>query len=93
MESGDEAHLGHAAGPFYPQKRIEIRPNPRGSFKGRIYQVAMSPESVLQCAKAGARMVIFAQKPWEAQAEAVKEYKAAYKAQHGEDAQSGSVRC
>ncbi|MGK2742551.1 LLM class flavin-dependent oxidoreductase [Tepidicaulis sp. LMO-SS28] len=74
------------SGPFYPQKRTEIRPNPRGSFKERIYQVAMSPESVLQCAKAGARMVIFAQKPWEAQAEAVKEYKAAYKAQHGEDA-------
>lgn len=74
-------------GPYYPQKRTEIRPRPEGKpFADRIYSVAMSPDSVQQCAKMGARMVIFAQRPWEAQAVSVNEYRAAFKQHHGKDA-------
>lgn len=43
----------------------------------------MSPNSVQQCAKLGARMVIFAQRPWEAQVVSVQEYRAAFKLHHG----------
>ncbi|MCR9243243.1 MAG: LLM class flavin-dependent oxidoreductase [Rhodobiaceae bacterium] len=70
-------------GPFYPQARTEIRPGPYESFAGRIYQVAMSPASVLEAAKIGARMVIFAQRAWEQQAEAVAIYRKAFEEHHG----------
>lgn len=70
-------------GRFYPQARTEIRPAPFKSFKGRLYQVAMSPDSVQECAKTGARMVIFAQRAWEEQAEAVAAYRKAYEQHHG----------
>jgi alkanesulfonate monooxygenase SsuD/methylene tetrahydromethanopterin reductase-like flavin-dependent oxidoreductase (luciferase family) len=70
-------------GPYYPQTRTEIRPGPYKSFDDRIYQVAMSPESVQECAKIGARMVIFAQRPWEQQAEAVAAYRKAFQEHHG----------
>lgn len=70
-------------GPYYPQARTEIRPAPHKSFEGRIYQVAMSPESVLEAAKIGARMVIFAQRAWEEQAKAVAIYRQAFEEHHG----------
>lgn len=74
-------------GPYYPQKKTEIRPRPTGkTFKGRTYSVGMSPDSVLQCAKMGARMVLFAQRQWEDQAIAVRDYKQAYQRHHAKQA-------
>ena len=52
-------------GPFYPQARTEIRPRPLRSFRDRIYCVGMSPDSVEQAAKLGARLMIFSQQLWE----------------------------
>ena len=52
-------------GPYYPQPRTEIRPRPRAGFRDRFYAVGMSPDSVEQCARLGARLMTFSQKPWE----------------------------
>jgi alkanesulfonate monooxygenase SsuD/methylene tetrahydromethanopterin reductase-like flavin-dependent oxidoreductase (luciferase family) len=48
-------------GPYYPQKRTEIRPRPSGSFRDRLYAVAMSPESAPIAADLGACMMFFVQ--------------------------------
>jgi alkanesulfonate monooxygenase SsuD/methylene tetrahydromethanopterin reductase-like flavin-dependent oxidoreductase (luciferase family) len=56
-------------GPYYPQKRTEIRPRPVAGFRDRLYCVGMSPESVEQAALLGARLMIFSQQPWEMFAE------------------------
>jgi alkanesulfonate monooxygenase SsuD/methylene tetrahydromethanopterin reductase-like flavin-dependent oxidoreductase (luciferase family) len=53
------------SGPYYKQMATEIRPRPYASFKDRFYCVAMSSDSVPVCARLGARMMSFAQKPWE----------------------------
>jgi alkanesulfonate monooxygenase SsuD/methylene tetrahydromethanopterin reductase-like flavin-dependent oxidoreductase (luciferase family) len=52
-------------GEYYKQPRVEIRPRPQYSFDGRIYAVASSEDSVLSAARLGARMVMFADRPWE----------------------------
>ncbi len=56
-------------GPFYPQPRVELRPRPLRGFRDRFYAVGMSPESVDQAARLGARLLIFSQQPWEMFAE------------------------
>jgi alkanesulfonate monooxygenase SsuD/methylene tetrahydromethanopterin reductase-like flavin-dependent oxidoreductase (luciferase family) len=70
-------------GPHYPQARTPIRPAPAGSFRDRLYCVAMSPDSVLAAADLGARMVVFSQRSWEDQAEAMAAYRARFEAAHG----------
>jgi alkanesulfonate monooxygenase SsuD/methylene tetrahydromethanopterin reductase-like flavin-dependent oxidoreductase (luciferase family) len=62
-------------GPHFVQPRTPIRPAPSRSFRGRTYCVAMSPDSVLAAADLGARMVMFSQQPWEAQAASVATYR------------------
>jgi alkanesulfonate monooxygenase SsuD/methylene tetrahydromethanopterin reductase-like flavin-dependent oxidoreductase (luciferase family) len=52
-------------GPYYPQIRTEIRPRPLRGFRDRFYSVGISPESVQQVAKLGARLMVFSQTPWE----------------------------
>lgn len=46
-------------GPFYKQKRTEIRPRPTRTFADRTYGVAMSPESAPIVAELGAAMMFF----------------------------------
>ena len=70
-------------GPYYPQAPTPIRPRPTRTFEGRTYCVAMSPDSVLTAADIGARMVVFSQRPWEQQAEALEIYRQRYEAKHG----------
>lgn len=48
-------------GPFYKQVRAEIRPRPSLSFDGRVYGVAMSPDTAPIIAEMGARMMFFVQ--------------------------------
>lgn len=48
-------------GPFYPQKRTEIRPRPSRSFKNRLYGVAMSPDSAPTVGELGCTMMFFPQ--------------------------------
>jgi alkanesulfonate monooxygenase SsuD/methylene tetrahydromethanopterin reductase-like flavin-dependent oxidoreductase (luciferase family) len=56
-------------GPFYPQPRTEIRPRPLRGIRERLYCVGMSPDSVEQAARLGARLMTFTQQQWEAYAQ------------------------
>jgi alkanesulfonate monooxygenase SsuD/methylene tetrahydromethanopterin reductase-like flavin-dependent oxidoreductase (luciferase family) len=70
-------------GPYYPQARTEIRPRPRSGFRDRLYAIGMSPESVEQAARLGARLAIFSQMPWEMWAETgLKSYQTVYRETH-----------
>lgn len=72
-------------GPYFPQPRTPLRPAPGRSFDGRVYCVAMSPDSVLAAADLGARMVAFSQRPWDDQAAAINTYKERFTAAHGRE--------
>jgi alkanesulfonate monooxygenase SsuD/methylene tetrahydromethanopterin reductase-like flavin-dependent oxidoreductase (luciferase family) len=63
--AGLETGVVRGDGPYYPQKPIQVRPKPRGSWKDRTYMVAMSPHSTPLCAELGAKPMVFVQKPWE----------------------------
>jgi alkanesulfonate monooxygenase SsuD/methylene tetrahydromethanopterin reductase-like flavin-dependent oxidoreductase (luciferase family) len=72
------------AGPYYPQIRTEIRPRPRAGFRDRLYAVGMSPESVEQAARLGARLMTFSQQPWELYKQgALASYQKAWREAHG----------
>lgn len=70
-------------GPIYNNMLTEIRPRPYQSFKDRFYCVAMSSDSVPVCARLGARMMTFAQKPWEEMVSHFEAYKTQFKENHG----------
>ena len=70
-------------GPIYNNMLTEIRPRPYKSFKDRFYCVAMSSDSVPVCARLGARMMTFAQKPWEDMVPHFEAYKSQFKENHG----------
>lgn len=72
-------------GPYFPQARVAIRPAPERSFRDRTYCVAMSPDSVLEAADIGARMVIFSQRPWPDQARTVATYRERFVERHGRE--------
>ncbi len=72
-------------GPYFPQPRTAIRPAPARSFDGRVYCVAMSPDSVLAAADLGARMVAFSQRPWTDQAAAINTYKERFETVQGHE--------
>ena len=70
-------------GPFYPQPRVDIRPRPSRSFKGRAYAVAVSVESVPSVAKIGAAMMFFTQYDAMKHKPGVEEYRRIYRETHG----------
>ncbi|HEY6532634.1 MAG TPA: LLM class flavin-dependent oxidoreductase [Acidimicrobiales bacterium] len=51
-------------GELYQQPRVEIRPAPFASFKGRTFASAVSPESMEIMANMGVGLMVIAQKPW-----------------------------
>ena len=72
-------------GPYYPQRRTEIRPRPLRSFKGRTYSVAMSPDSVLSAARIGAQPVMFSQRAWEQAKESYETYCLEFSKHHADE--------
>lgn len=75
-------------GKYYKQPRVEIRPRPKHSFDGRIYAVASSEDSVDSAAKLGARMVMFADRPWEMRAPVINRGRELHRKYHGTEAPS-----
>jgi alkanesulfonate monooxygenase SsuD/methylene tetrahydromethanopterin reductase-like flavin-dependent oxidoreductase (luciferase family) len=74
-------------GPYYPQARTDIRPRPLRGFRDRLYAIGMSPESVEQAARLGARLAIFSQIPWETWAEtSLATYRTVYRETQGQPA-------
>src|SRR5271167_2983084 len=70
-------------GKFLKQPRRDIRPKPFKSFKGRTYAAAVSPESSRIMARLGIGILIIPQKPWEAVAQELGEYRTIYKQVNG----------
>jgi alkanesulfonate monooxygenase SsuD/methylene tetrahydromethanopterin reductase-like flavin-dependent oxidoreductase (luciferase family) len=72
-------------GKYYQQPRRDIRPKPFKSFKGRTYAAAVSPESSRIMARLGIGILIIPQKPWEAVAQELNEYRTIYRQVNGGD--------
>ena len=70
------------SGEFYPQKRTEIRPRPARSFEGRLYGVAMSPDTIPVVAGLGLNMMFFLQFGIEAHMPGVETYREEYQKAH-----------
>jgi alkanesulfonate monooxygenase SsuD/methylene tetrahydromethanopterin reductase-like flavin-dependent oxidoreductase (luciferase family) len=70
-------------GPHYRQPRTEIRPRPQHSFDNRLYAVASSEDSVVSAAKLGARLVMFADRPWEMRLPVIERGRALHREYHG----------
>ena len=73
-------------GKYYKQPKATIRPKPVRSFKGRVTQVAMSPDSALEAATHAAQMMIFTQKPIEQHNDDFAPYRERFLELHGYDA-------
>ncbi len=52
-------------GTYLKQSRVELRPQPYKSFRGRVYASAISPESVAMMASLDVGIMVIAQKPWD----------------------------
>src|SRR5690606_23192571 len=84
--SGLETGVCEWDGQYYKQVRTEVRPHPLGSFKDRFYSVAMSSDSVPVCARLGAQMMSFAQKPWAEMKDHFDTYRRLFQEHHGRPA-------
>jgi alkanesulfonate monooxygenase SsuD/methylene tetrahydromethanopterin reductase-like flavin-dependent oxidoreductase (luciferase family) len=73
-------------GKHYKQPRAFIRPKPSRTFKGRVTQVAMSPDSALEAATHGAQIMVFTQKPIEQHNQDFGPYRARFLELHGRQA-------
>jgi alkanesulfonate monooxygenase SsuD/methylene tetrahydromethanopterin reductase-like flavin-dependent oxidoreductase (luciferase family) len=73
-------------GKHYKQPRVEIRPRPEYPIDGRVYAVASSDDSVLSAAKINARMVMFADRPWEQRLPAINRHRELVREMHGMEA-------
>jgi alkanesulfonate monooxygenase SsuD/methylene tetrahydromethanopterin reductase-like flavin-dependent oxidoreductase (luciferase family) len=54
-----------ADGPWFKQPRAALRPRPTRTFNDRVFSIGVSPESAVQAAVIGARLMVLAQQPWE----------------------------
>jgi alkanesulfonate monooxygenase SsuD/methylene tetrahydromethanopterin reductase-like flavin-dependent oxidoreductase (luciferase family) len=51
--------------PYFKQPHAALRPRPTRTFNDRVYSIGVSPESAVQAAVIGARLMVLAQQPWE----------------------------
>jgi alkanesulfonate monooxygenase SsuD/methylene tetrahydromethanopterin reductase-like flavin-dependent oxidoreductase (luciferase family) len=72
-------------GEFVHQPRVDLRPRPDHSFRGRTYAAAISPESAEIMAKMGVGILIIPQKPWKLVREELAHYRATFRAATGEE--------
>jgi alkanesulfonate monooxygenase SsuD/methylene tetrahydromethanopterin reductase-like flavin-dependent oxidoreductase (luciferase family) len=82
LESGVMAYDGE----LYQQPRVEIRPDPYASFKGRTYASAVSPESMEIMARMGVGLMVIAQKPWEVAEAELQSYRERFLELNGSEA-------
>jgi alkanesulfonate monooxygenase SsuD/methylene tetrahydromethanopterin reductase-like flavin-dependent oxidoreductase (luciferase family) len=73
-------------GELYQQPRVEIRPAPLKSFRGRTFASAVSPESMEIMARMGVGLMVIAQKPWPTAIEELKQYRERYFELNGTEA-------
>lgn len=67
-------------GEFLKQPRVELRPKPYASYRGRVFASAVSPESVKLMASLDVGLMIIAQKPWDRVDEDLLDYRERFEA-------------
>lgn len=83
---GLESGVMEFEGELYSQPRVEIRPQPWGSFKGRTFASAVSPESMEIMARMGVGLLVIAQKPWETTEAELEAYRIRFRELNGAEA-------
>ncbi|MFP6803983.1 MAG: LLM class flavin-dependent oxidoreductase [Pseudomonadales bacterium] len=73
-------------GKYVKQPRVDLRPRPYKSFKGRTYAAAISTESAEIMAKMGVGILIVPQKPWPVVQKELTQYRSTFFAATGEQA-------
>jgi alkanesulfonate monooxygenase SsuD/methylene tetrahydromethanopterin reductase-like flavin-dependent oxidoreductase (luciferase family) len=73
-------------GEIVKQPRVELRPSPFASFRGRVYSATVSPESAQIMAKLGTGVLIVPQKPWQMVKDECDVYRDTYRSEIGEEA-------
>lgn len=73
-------------GELYQQPRVDIRPQPLASFKGRTFASAVSPESMEIMARMGVGLMVIAQKPWETTEAELEQYRRRFRQLNGTEA-------
>jgi alkanesulfonate monooxygenase SsuD/methylene tetrahydromethanopterin reductase-like flavin-dependent oxidoreductase (luciferase family) len=73
-------------GPYYPTPRTQLRPSPPRSFRGRLYCVAGSPDSVTSCVRLGAALLTIVTQPVRNLTPVFASYREQYAAVHGAQA-------
>jgi alkanesulfonate monooxygenase SsuD/methylene tetrahydromethanopterin reductase-like flavin-dependent oxidoreductase (luciferase family) len=73
-------------GPYYPTPRTQLRPSPPRSFRGRLYCVAGSPDSITSCVSLGASLLTIVTQPVRNLMPLFTGYREQYRAVHGADA-------
>ena len=66
-------------GELIEQPRVDIRPRPLKSMRGRVYAAAVSPESAKIMAELGVGILIVPQKPWKAVRQELQDYRDVYR--------------
>jgi len=79
LEALETGYFPEHHGKHIHQPKAPIRPRPTKSWKNRVTQVAMSPESGLEAAKLGAQMMAFNYKPADVQRKECADYATAFR--------------
>ncbi len=72
-------------GEYIRQPRVELRPGPYASFKGRLYSATVSPESAEIMARLGTGVLVVPQKPWGAVKDETAVYRNTFRDAIGEE--------
>lgn len=72
-------------GDYLQQPRVELRPRPYASYRGRVFASAVSPESVKLMASLDVGLMIIAQKPWDRVEEDLESYRTRFRAENGNE--------
>lgn len=73
----------YSEAPLYQQPKVQIRPIPLKTFRGRTYAAAVSPESARIMAKLGVGLLVIAQKPWDKTLAELQMYRDIYREVNG----------
>jgi len=78
-----ETGYAEGNGRFYPVPRTPLRPEPRASFRDRLYCVAGSPDSIVSAVALGARLMSFITRPVRDLMPTFDSYRNQYQEKHG----------
>ena len=74
-----ETGVAEYHGELIEQPRVDLRPRPPKSFRGRTYAAAISPESASIMAELGVGLLIIPQKPWPAVEQELADYRETFR--------------